>query len=351
MSTGRSPAPASPASCLALAWRSNDPARRARNTCDRLAAKRRRPWVNWAMAILTVAGLLVRPAFAGDAPLTVEPIAEGVYLHHGLVDTWRESNRGDIANLGFIVGERCVAVIDTGSTLAVGQRLLAAVRAVTDKPVCHVINTHAHPDHMLGNAAFEAEAATFIGHANLAGALATRGPAYLNAVHRDLGDSARGTRLTPAGRAVSDSLTIDLGDRPLTIKAWPTSHTDADLTVFDQKTATLWLGDLAFVDHLPVVDGKLNGWLETIGKLRRIPAQRAVPGHGRFDQPGWPAMLDAQERYLLELRTTVRAAIANGQTLSDALAKNQAGHDEGWSLRGEFHQRNVSAAFAELEWE
>ncbi len=295
---------------------------------------------------------------AGNAPthhspsdFAVQEIAPGEFLHHGQVAVWHPDNQGDIANLGFVIGERCVAVIDTGSSLAIGRRLLAAIRAKTDKPVCYVINTHAHPDHMLGNIAFANEGARFIAHRNMAGALATRGPAYVNALNRDLGASAAGTALVQADIAVDGVMTIDLGGRQLTLSAWPTSHTDADLTVFDAGSGTLWLGDLAFVSHLPVVDGRLNGWLQTIEQLRQIPAHRAVPGHGRYDEPGWPAMLNAEQAYLVALRQSIRSAVADGRTLTEALADIDVGRQDSWAVYDEFHQRNVSAAFAELEWE
>ena len=188
------------------------------------------------------------------------------------------ANRGDIANLGFVVGTRCVAVIDTGGTYAVGRALRQAIRRVTTVPVCYVINTHSHPDHVFGNAAFADDRPEFIGHARLAEALRRRGPNYLNALRRDLGEAADQSGVVLPTRSVASTDELDLGGRILSLRAWPTAHTDHDLTVFDKSSQTLWLGDLLFVGHVPVVDGNLRGFLAAIAELRTFRARLVVPG-------------------------------------------------------------------------
>jgi quinoprotein relay system zinc metallohydrolase 2 len=254
-----------------------------------------------------------------------------------------------VANLGFVVGERCVAVIDTGGTQAVGLALRAAIRRETSRPVCYVVNTHAHPDHVFGNGAFVEERPQFVGHARLGEAMARRGPNYLNALRRDLGAAAGASVLVAPTVAVADVLRLDLGGRTLVVNAWRTAHTDHDVTVFDEASGTLFLGDLVFEGHLPVVDGNLRGFLAVLQKLRRLPARFAVPGHGRAAQ--WPAVLDPQSRYLQALRDGVRQAIAERRTLAQAV--DSVGQDQrgAWLLFDQFHRRNVTAAYAELEWE
>lgn len=293
------------------------------------------------------------PHSGGAAP--VRAIAEGVYLRPGVHEAWGPANRAPVANGGFVVGQRCVAVIDPGGSAAEGRALKAAVRRVTPLPVCHVVNTHVHPDHLLGNAAFdEAQAGQdkpqFVGHHRLAAALAARGPYHLKALAGSRA-AADGTRLVPPTLEVRDTLTLDLGGRRLLLRAWPTAHTDTDLTVLDEASGTLWLGDLLFHGHLPVLDGNLAGWLAAIGQLRALPGVRlAVPGHGA-PSTDWPGALEPQARYLARLREDTRAALRQRLPIEQAVERVAPEADGRWQLVEEFHRRNVTAAYAELEWE
>ena len=292
-------------------------------------------------------------AHAAEPLFSVTQIAPGVYLHHGLQEDWLPGNGGDIANLGFIVGSRCVAVVDTGGSPAVGRRLRASIAATTKLPVCYVINTHAHVDHVLGNAAFIKDAPAFVASARYGAALGAREDYIAHEVERDFketlthADFVAPTLTATAGKP----LELDLGGRILRLEAWPTAHTNNDLTIYDTQTKTLFLGDLLFAGHLPVVDGSLRGWLNDLATLReRTDVALAVPGHGETGT-AWPAALDAEQRYLAALLRDTRAAIKAGRTLQQAVDSVACDGASSWLLVDQFHKRNVTAAFAELEWE
>lgn len=298
-----------------------------------------------ALAALPLAGR----AWAGEAkPLRIEQVAAGVFVHQAPYEEATPANLGGIANLGFVVGEQKVAVIDSGGSLAVGQGLLAAIRQVTDRPVAYVINTHFHPDHILGNGAFAG--ATFVGHRRMVDELAQRGPYYLETLKRDLGAAGAGSTIVPPTLLVDDQLNLDLGGRHLQVKAWTTAHTDCDVTIRDQQTDTWFLGDLLFVKRMPTIDGSLKGWIEVLQQLRAIPAARAVPGHGPASVP-WPAAADSLSRYLAGLASEVRAALKKGATLEEATATVGRDLKDDWVLFDQIHPRNVTVAYAELEWD
>ena len=307
-----------------------------------------------AVAIACLTAATADCAFAADirpiASFDVTDIAPDNHVHFGSFDERSADNLGDNANIGFIVGDRCVLAVDAGGSLPVGRVLRQAIRQVTRLPVCYVVLTHVHPDHFFGAAAFIDDHPQFIAHQNYPAQLAARARSYVNSLQRDLGAAAAGSEIVRPTLLVKDRLELDLGGRMVVVQAWPAAHTDNDLTVFDTRTRTLWLSDLLFVGHTPVIDGTITGFLAVMKDLRAIAADHYVPGHGRSDLP-WPKPLEAQQRYFTVILNETRAAIRNRKTIqqaTDEVGLSEAGN---WAAFDLFHRRNVTSAYAELEWE
>ena len=290
------------------------------------------------------------PGLAETAALPVTEIAPGVFVHNGVHEEASAANEDAIANIGFIIGANAVAIIDPGGSFAEGNALRAAIRSRTDRPIGYVIMTHVHPDHIFGAAAFRDDHANFVGHAKLPGAMVQRGEYYLRRLHSALGDEATGSEIVPPTILVSDQLELDLGQRHLILRAHGPAHTDSDLSVFDEKTRTFWLADLLFIDRIPAIDGSIVGWLKELKTVTAISADRAVPGHGPASVP-WPAAAEPERRYLEAVAQDTRAAIKAGIGIAEAY-RHVANSERGkWLLFDEYHARNVTASYKELEWE
>ncbi|MGH8248172.1 MAG: quinoprotein relay system zinc metallohydrolase 2 [Gammaproteobacteria bacterium] len=297
--------------------------------------------------------LLALVPVAAGAPareFNMTQVADGIHVHQGVHAGIEDEKYDDAANIGFIVGENCVAVIDTGGSIETGESLRNAVRSVTDRRICYVINTHEHYDHLLGNAAFEEDSPEFLGHADLPDAVAASTPLFLRQFGMALGSHPGADRIIGPQRTVESVMRIDLGGRVIALTAQPAAHSHTDLTILDAKTGTLWLGDLVFMERIPALDGGLNGWIALLHELQSIEAARVVPGHGPA-HAAWPDAARATLEYLENLRTEVRDCIARGLSLEDALEVAGEKEKMRWLLQDQHHGRNVSKAYIELEWE
>ncbi|CAG0975196.1 Metallo-beta-lactamase type 2 [Methylophilaceae bacterium] len=300
--------------------------------------------------LLGIFGMLIVGSHPQAQPLALENIADGVYVHHGIHEDLSEGYHGDICNISFIVGSNGVAVIDTGGTLKTGQHFHETIRKVTRLPVLYVINTHVHPDHIYGNAAFTDDKPQFVGHAKLADAMELRKDAYARTHKEWLGDEFAGSEIIKPTLAIKDELTLDLGDRQLRLSAHPTAHTNTDLTVIDSKTNTLWTGDLLFVERTPSIDGDIKGWIAVAESLSQLTVAQVVPGHGPVVKDWKQAFID-QQRYLSTLLNDVRASIKKGEVMESAMNTAAASEKDRWALFGIVNRRNVNIIYPSLEWE
>ena len=309
------------------------------------------PATDCYFATTTAAAFWLLSSPVAVAASDFQEIAPGVYVVEGAIALASPRNEGAIANTSFVVGREAVALIDPGGSPAEGASLVEMVQGVTDLPIRYVIYTHMHPDHVLGAApVVAASGAEVVAHAKLARALAARAEHYAVGAREALGDEAMdGLEVVLPSHEVEATATLDLGDRPLSLRAWPTAHTDNDLTVLDERTGTLFAGDLLFIEHLPVIDGSITGWLAIETELTSLRAARAVPGHGPA-VVDWPAASLAQFDYLATLAEAVRDQIAKGTGLAEAVEAVPP-PEANWALVEAFHQRNVTTAFTELEWE
>jgi quinoprotein relay system zinc metallohydrolase 2 len=309
-----------------------------------------------AVATLVLAGCAANhPAAQAAAKndFMLESLGNGVYVHHGEHLDIDDGYTGDICNISFVVGERGVAVIDTGGSLKVGQQLRAAIQKITDKPILYVINTHVHPDHIFGNAAFLTDKPKFIGHEKLEQAMHTRKDGYDKLNQRYLGTDAKGTDIVAPNIAIKSVETLDLGGRQLEVIAHPNAHTNTDITVEDSKTQTLFTGDLLFVERTPVIEGDIKGLIAMLDTLKTYSFKQVVPGHGpvqKTNQDGVVAMNNAQ-RYLNVLLTDIRASIKKGDSMEATMGTAAISEKDKWLLFDIANRRNVNMIFPALEWE
>ena len=293
-------------------------------------------------------------------PLDVKKIADGVYVHYGKHENIYEgSNIGDIGNLGFIIGDESIAVIDTGGSHQVGEALKLAIKKISKKPIKYVINTHVHQDHILGNTAFLSEGVIIYGHFNLKKALKERGSQYIRQIS-EAGNKIKGTKIIFPHKIIaetspdqvkklSDKITINLGNRKLLLTSYPTAHTYSDASVFDLKTKTFFVGDLVQDERLPTMDGLVKNWIKVLNEIEKVDFKIMVPGHGKIQKDN--TALKKTKTYLQVLYNDVIDALKKDIPAEKIIEIAAESEKDKWVLFDRVNPGNVVRTIIRYEWE
>lgn len=254
----------------------------------RTGLEARRRWsTSGRRALLALTLLAQNPtAFAdgttADAPyqyrLLPRAIAPDVYVVEGSTEHFNLKNGGNILNTGFIVTPEGVVVFDTGPSLRYGQALRAAITEVAGpKPVLLAINSHQHPDHVLGNAAFEDVPIGALDDTRRM--LDDQGEDFLDNMYRLLGPWMNGTTLFIPGSTLIPTR-FELGGRRFEIFALA-GHSEADLALLDVESGVLFCGDICFHERAPTTpNADIPVWQAALAQVESIGARQIVPGHG-----------------------------------------------------------------------
>lgn len=271
-------------------------------------------------------------------------------MHHGQHLDIDDGYQGDICNLGVVVGNTKIAVIDSGGSKYTGEQLLQAIKAISPLPIGYVINTHVHPDHTYGNAAFQNGITHFVGHEKLSNTMLLRKEQYEKLNARLLGDVGIASRTVTPDTIVHDQLILDLGGRSLQLNAHSVAHTHTDLTVLDTQTNTLFTGDLLFAQRTPVIEGDIKGLIAELEHINQSAYTLIIPGHGQ-ESADQKSIIGNELRYLNLLLSDVRTSIKQGTSMEQTMDTAAASEREKWQLFDIANRRNVNVIYPQLEWE
>jgi glyoxylase-like metal-dependent hydrolase (beta-lactamase superfamily II) len=208
-------------------------------------------------------------------------VNDRVYVLLGPVQHANRVNQGYMINSTVIVGDRGVILVDSGGTAEVGRHIAGAVRRITDKPVTHVVNTHHHGDHHLGNVAFER--ATIISSEMCRKLVLETGDEWLRIMTAAVGRPLSGTRPVPAHVTYAGGSRAEEIIHGVRLVFWVPrgSHTAGDLLVFLPDDKLVVAGDVLVNRVVPTLqDGFLKNWIRTLEEIQAVGAVQFVPGHG-----------------------------------------------------------------------
>lgn len=217
-----------------------------------------------------------------DYPAT--KITSNTYVIHGPKEYPNDKNLGFINNPGFIVTKSGVVVVDPGSSLYTGQMVLRQIRKITQKPVTHVLNTHVHGDHWLGNQAFADTfpRATFMAHPKMI-QQAKNGAdmQWLGMMERLTKGATKGTKAVIPGKAIDDAFQLKTGGMTFKIYAPGKAHSGTDIMIHVVEESVVFGGDNILNGRIARMDdATFRGSINACDVAIKINAKHYVPGHG-----------------------------------------------------------------------
>jgi len=257
---------------------------------------------------------------------------------------------GGATDAGFIVDDDGVVVIDTLMTAALANRLLDAVRRVTDKPVKQIVNTHWHGDHLFGNAVMPS--VPIFAHDTCREDLASQWDAhraFLRDLYPAMWPEVEAMPAVPPTVTFDSSLTLHLASRPVQLMYLGRAHTRGDVVAYLPDCGVCFAGDLSFHKYIPNArDGFPIEWIETAAALSKLDAGVIVPGHGPL---GTNAELLEMIECLRVATEQVRVSFEAGLTPEQARDALNLGPFRDWGRQEDRLPPLVRRAYLELRGE
>jgi len=202
-------------------------------------------------------------------------------------------NQGFFSNPGFVITSEGVVVIDTGSSVQIGEMILRQIKKQTDKPVVAVINTHYHGDHWLGNHAFveaNPDVAIYAHPAVQQKIKDGAGDFWIGFMQRLTENKITGTVATAPNKVLKGGETLKFGDTTLKIHHYVNPdygnrvHTEADLLIEVVGDQIIFIGDAAMRRVANAADGSFRGTIEAMEQwMKQFADYTFIPGHGFHD--------------------------------------------------------------------
>ena len=244
----------------------------------------------------------------------VVKVAPDTYVMHGPLGEPSVSNQGFMNNPGWVIAGNQVVVIDPGSSVQAGRRVVQQIKKTTRLPVTLVYTTHIHGDHWLGNQAIlEAWPKTVLAaHPDMiAKAHAGEAQSWINLMSRSTQGYTEGTRAEIPTLATFDGMTTKIGTHVFKVLSSNNAHSKTDIMIVVDNNV-LFAGDNAMNKRIARMDdGNFLGNIKAIDQALALHVKVIVPGHGIT---GGREILTAQKAYFQTLFDAVKGEYVLGKS-------------------------------------
>jgi glyoxylase-like metal-dependent hydrolase (beta-lactamase superfamily II) len=299
------------------------------------------------------ANFLLGPPVKDIEPIRLAARTWMIYSEDGFPTA---KNQGMMANIVFTLGEKGVAVLDSGCSLQIGEMALRMIKKITSKPVVAVINSHYHGDHWLGNHAFVNAYGSNLPIYALEHTIqmikGLEGEMWRTMMERWTNEATLGTKVYPPNKMIKSADTLDLGGITLKAHHYGHAHTPSDLCIEIVEDKVTMVGDIAMGNRIANMDdGSYPGTFRYYESLNQAAGQQLwVPGHGRPSK----TLLQDYELFLRGIWEPCLKAVQDGQ--SESVAKEWVLADPRVSARAKTMQgfannigKYISLAYLEAE--
>ncbi|MBI4757182.1 MAG: MBL fold metallo-hydrolase [Betaproteobacteria bacterium] len=260
---------------------------------------------------------------AATVPMPLHQVSAHCWVVVGQSGAASAANQGFMSNAGFVVTPAGVVVFDTLGTPPLAQRLVEAIRSVTDRPVVRVIVSHYHADHYYGLQVFKTLGAEIWAHRAGQAVLGSEAAAGRLAQRREVlapwVDAS--FRALPADLWLEGDTDFTLGGMRFAVRHVGPAHAPEDLVLWLPEEGVLYAGDLVFKGRVPFVgDADSRAWLAALERLLRLAPRVLVPGHGEHSVDA-AADLALTRDYLAFLRAEMGRAVAEFVPFDEAWAR------------------------------
>ena len=241
---------------------------------------------SWLLGLVLLAGAAY--ALQKAAPIRVDygpqEIAQGVYVIHGPKELPSPENQGFMNNPAWIVSDGGVVVVDPGSSVQVGEMVLAQIEKTTDTPILAVFNSHIHGDHWLGNQAIRERypEVPIYGHERVGPkVIAGAGTEWVELMLSMTQNATAGTTVVKPDHPVKDGDELQIGGLTYRVMNNDKAHTDTDIMLHVPEKSLIFLGDNAGHERiLRLEGGSFPGNVAALETAIATGASVFVPGHG-----------------------------------------------------------------------